>query len=280
MAYQSVLRSDLFDNMTILITGGGSGIGRCIAHELAHLGGEVILLGRTDAKLRKVQQEIEERGGLARTCVCDIRDSKQLEEVIKDLPPVDALVNCAGGQFPALLSEMSSNGFDAVVRNNLLSTFNVSRTIFDHSMRTSGGAIVNITANEVGGMPLMAHTAAARAGVHSLTQTCALEWAEFGIRVNAVAPGFINSSGFDTYTDERMSNAIKHYPTRMPIGRAGTESELSAMVCFLLSPGGAYITGQVLRVDGGASLNVGSGLYDAKPARDAQIYDGFDLSRA
>ncbi len=279
MAYESVFGSNLFKDVKILVTGGGSGIGRCIAHELAHLGGDVVLLGRTEDKLINVQQEISDRGGRAETCVCDVRESEQLLQALGDLPPVDALVNCAGGQFPALLSEMSSNGFDAVIRNNLLSTFNVSRAVFDHSMRERGGVIVNITANDVGGMPLMAHTGAARAGVHSLTQTCALEWAEFGIRVNAVGPGFISSSGYDTYTDERMTQAIKYYPPQMPAGRSGTESEISSMVCFLLSPGASYITGQVLRVDGGASLNVNAGLYDTKPARDTQQYDGFDLSR-
>lgn len=275
MSYQSVFAQDLFSSQRLIVTGGGSGIGRCIAHELASLGGEVLLLGRTEEKLKTVQQEIIDDGGKALTYVCDVRDSERVQTVMKEISTVQGLVNCAGGQFPALLSEMSMNGFDAVVRNNLTSTFNVSKAALEYCMGASGGSIVNITANDVGGMPLMGHTAAARAGVHSLTQTCALEWAESSIRINAVAPGYIASSGFDTYTDPRMLEAIKRFPDGTPLGRTGTESEISAAVVFLLSPAAAYITGQIIRVDGGASLNVGTAMHKLRNAKDQQEFNGF-----
>ncbi len=278
MPYQSIFTSDLFSGTRIIVTGSGSGIGRCIAHELASLGADLLLLGRTESKLAKVKKEIIEDGGTAQIATCDVRESSQVEDAIGKSEPVDALVNCAGGQFPALLSEMSANGFEAVIRNNLVSTFNVSKATFDHSLRSRGGNIVNITANDKGGVPLMGHTGAARAGVHNLTKTAALEWAEFNIRVNAVAPGYIASSGFGTYTDERMLRAIEHFPEMTPMGRVGTEAEVSAMVSFLLSPAAAFITGQIFRVDGGASLNIGSAMLMPDNASESKPFDAFHRS--
>tara|TARA_R110002073_G_scaffold292707_4_gene458040 strand:- start:49038 stop:49895 length:858 start_codon:yes stop_codon:yes gene_type:complete len=278
MSYQSIFTSDLFSGTRIIVTGSGSGIGRCIAHELASLGADLLLLGRTKSKLAKVKKEIMEDGGSAQFSTCDIREPSQIEDALVKCESIDALVNCAGGQFPALLSEMSTNGFEAVIRNNLVGTFNVSKAAFDHSLRNRGGSIVNITANEEGGVPLMGHTGAARAAVHNLTQTAALEWAEFNIRVNAVAPGYIASSGFGTYTDERMLRAIEHFPETTPMGRVGTEAEISAMVSFLLSPAAAFITGQVFRVDGGASLNVGSAMLIPDNANESTPFDAFHRS--
>ena len=212
--YHSVFRSDLFSEQTIVVTGGGSGMGRCIAHELASLGAKVTVVGRTESTLDRVVSEIRDDGGTADYAICDVRDEQRVKLVVDqilDRAPIDGLVNCAGGQFPALLTEMSANAFDSVLRNNLLSTFIVSNAVFLGCMQEHGGAIVNITASVRGGMPLMAHTGAARAGVENLTATAALEWAEFGIRVNAVAPGYVGTSGFDTYTHERMINALTQF---------------------------------------------------------------------
>lgn len=280
--FQSVFRSGLFEDQRILVTGGGSGIGRCIAHELASLGATPLLLGRTLAKLERVQTEIIEDKGLAEIAACDVRDAPSVDETVRAFVAagrIDGLVNCAGGQFPALLIETSTNGFDAVVRNNLTSTFIVSNAVFLHSMQQHGGAIVNITADCVGGMPLMGHSGAARAGVENLTATAALEWASQGVRVNAVAPGVIASSGFDEYTDERMIHALKKFPDHTPLGRIGTEAELSAAVCFLLSEASYFVTGQVWRVDGGFGLKTNTPMFEmTQPIRNP-AYDGFHRSR-
>ena len=276
--YDSVFRPDLFAGKQIVITGGGSGIGRCIAHELASLSATVLIVGRTDEKLRDVADEIETDGGVVKFGACDVRDEKRVAAVLLDLAgerPIDALVNCAGGQFPALLSEMSVSGFEAVIRNNLTSTFIVSKCVFEQSMRDYGGVIVNITADIVGGMPLMGHSGAARAGVENLTATAALEWAHCGVRVNAVAPGYIESSGFDTYTDERMINALKAFGQYTPLGRLGREAEISAAVCFLLSEAAAFVTGQVWRVDGGFALKTDTPLYPRDQLRQNRPFDGF-----
>ncbi|XOV85713.1 MAG: SDR family oxidoreductase [bacterium] len=278
MRYDSVFKSDLFAGKQILVTGGGSGIGRCIAHELASLGARVLIIGRSAEKLRKVAQEIKEDGGLVRFESCDVRDEDIVGDVLSRLAgsqPIDGLVNCAGGQFPALLSEMSATGFEAVVKNNLVSTFIVSKACYTQCMRDTGGAIVNITADIVGGMPLMGHSGAARAGVENLTATAALEWADRGIRVNAVAPGYIESSGFDTYSDQRMIAALKSFAVHTPLGRLGREAEISAAVCFLLSSSAAFVTGQVWRVDGGFGLKTGTPMLVRDNIQPQRAFDGF-----
>jgi citronellol/citronellal dehydrogenase len=255
MSYQSIFRSDLFAKETILITGGGSGIGRCIAHELSSLGANVIITGRSIEKLEKVASEIVEDGGTVDIQAFDIRDEKTVEQCVAQIltrnGPITALVNNAGGQFPAALEDISQNGWEAVVRTNLTGGFLMSREVFKQCMKGQGGNIVNITADNWHSMPRMAHTGAARAGMVNLTKTASVEWACFGVRVNAVAPGLIASSGMDTY-DEQTSAQQRKRPSKIPLKRIGVEAEVSAAVVFLLSPAAAFITGETLRVDGGA----------------------------
>jgi citronellol/citronellal dehydrogenase len=138
-----------------------------------------------------------------------------------------------------------------VVRNNLLGTFNMTHAVANKAMIPAGkGAIVNVIANIYRGFPGMAHTGAARAGVENLTMSLAVEWSQFGILVNAVAPGIILSSGTAQYPPARVEAAIR----RVPLKRAGTVEECAASIVFLASPGARYITGATLRIDGAASL--------------------------
>lgn len=255
--YQSNYRPGLFAGQVVLVTGGGSGIGRCICHELASLGALVLVLGRRGEKLDTVCAEVREDGGRADWAVCDIRDAEKVDAVIASFVAkhgaIDGLVNNAGGQFPSLLADMTARGFEAVVRNNLLGTFHMMQAVYRHAMRISGGAIVNITADHGGGFPGMGHTGAARAGVSNLTKTAAKEWAPDGVRVNEVAPGPIRSSGLDTY-DEKMQETLAALPHHIPLKRMGTEAEVSAAVVFLLAPASSFVTGAQIRVDGGAPL--------------------------
>lgn len=255
--YESVFRKDLFADQTMVVTGGGSGIGRCIAHELASLGAHVVLIGRKEAKLETVAEEIADDGGSASWHICDIRDEDAVRDVVKSIVDhrrrIDALVNNAGGQFPAPLSGITRKGWDAVVATNLTGGFMMSREVFEQSMSEHGGAIVNIVADMWRGMPGMGHSGAARAGMVNLTMTAAVEWAWAGVRVNAVAPGWIASSGLETYPD--FIKAM--FPTlrdAVPLKRLGTEAEVSAVVTFLLSPAAAFVTGETVRVDGAAPL--------------------------
>ena len=280
MAYRSVFKPGLFAGQTIVVTGGGSGIGRCTAHEIAALGAHVVITGRKPEKLATVKGEIEAAGGSCETHAFDIREEAPVREAVAAIVAnngrVHGLFNNAGGQFPAMAADMSAKGFDVVVRNNLTGGFIVSREVFTQSMEKHGGSIVNMAADMRNGFPNMAHTGAARAGMVNLTMTLAHEWAQAGVRVNAVSPGWIASSGMDTYQGEFKENIpkLKNY---CPLGRLGTESEVSAVVCFLLSDASAYMTGTELRIDGGVPLANRS---VELPATDrSQPFNGFHLAK-
>jgi citronellol/citronellal dehydrogenase len=257
MPYRSVFRPGLFKEQVVVVTGGGSGIGRCIAHELTALGAHAVILGRTEEKLQRTVAEIAEDGGSASYQICDIREEEQVKRavtaVIEDRGRIHGLVNNAGGQYPSPLVAISRKGFEAVVRTNLLGTFLMSKEVFEASFAQHGGAIVNIVADCERGMPGMGHSGAARAGVVNLTKTGAVEWAASGVRVNAVAPGYIASSGIDTY-DSSIQELIPMLRENVPLRRFGSEAEVSGAVCFLLSEAASFITGVTLAIDGAAPL--------------------------
>jgi len=254
MGYRSVFRDGLFAGRHVVVTGGGSGIGRCTAHELAALGAHLALIGRKPERLATVAGEIAEAGGaMPTTHPCDIRIEEDVQRTIGAIldahSRIDGLVNNAGGQFWAPLAEISQKGWETVVRTNLTGGFLMARECFRRSMETTGGAIVNIIADMWHSMPGMGHSGAARAGMLNLTMTAALEWAFAGVRVNAVAPGWIASSGMATYPPEmrpRLQSMWRH----VPLKRLGTESEVSAAIVFLLSEAASFISGACLRVDG------------------------------
>ena len=251
--YQSVFRPALFAGQVVVVTGGGSGIGRCIAHELAALGAQLALVGRNAEKLDAVQQEIERAGGQASSHVCDIRDEAAVKALVAGIlgrhGRIDALVNNAGGQYLAPLAGISAKGWQAVLDTNLTGGFLMARECFVQHMAEHGGAIVNMVADIWGSMPGMGHSGAARAGMVSFTETAAVEWAAHGVRVNAVAPGYIASSGMDHYPPEAAA-MLRKMPATVPAGRFGNEAEVSAAVVFLLSPAAGFVSGSVLRIDG------------------------------
>jgi len=257
MLQPSIFRDGLFEGQVILVTGGGSGIGRAIAHELAALGATPVLASRTVEKLEKVQAEIEAAGGKAIALVCNIRDEEQVKNtvqtIIEKLGRLDGLVNNAGGQFSSPAEAISAKGWNAVLDTNLTGTFYMSRAAHQAWMREHGGAIVNIVAEMWRGFPNMAHTGAARAGVVNLTQSLAVEWSQYGIRVNSVAPGLIDSSGLKTYPPQ-VQAMLQSVANDIPAKRMGTESEIATAVAFLLSPAAAFISGETLKVDGAGSL--------------------------
>ncbi len=255
--YNSIFRPDLFAGQTIIVTGGGTGIGRAIAHELASLGAHVVLAARKEENLLRVRQEIAAAGGSVAHNLCNIRDEAQIVDlfaaVLQERGQVDGLVNNGGGQFLSPAEHISRNGWHAVVETNLSGTFLMCREAFKQSMGERGGAIVNIVSEMWRGFPGMAHSGAARAGVVNLTQTLAVEWARAGVRVNAVAPGLIRSSGLMNY-GEAMQPIIEQMVQHQPTKRMGSEGEVAAAVTFLLSPAASYISGDTLRVDGAGSL--------------------------
>lgn len=274
--YSSVLAPGLFAGQVHVVTGGGSGIGRCVAHELSSLGATVILSGRTQEKLDKVAAEITEDGGKVDTAAFDIRDEDQVKAAVAAMVAkhgrIHGLVNNAGGQFPSPLQAISKRGFDAVVANNLTGGFLMAREVFNQSMQKHGGAMVNMTADMWNGMPGMGHSGAARAGMVNLTKTAAFEWAVAGVRVNAVAPGWIASSGMDSY-GPAMAPIIHDLKNKVPMRRLGLEAEVSSAICFLLSPGAAFITGVTLAIDGGSPLH--SAVFPSMDHPPSPAFEGF-----
>ena len=281
MGYRSVFRPGLFDGTVAIVTGGGSGIGRCTAHELASLGAQVALIGRKPDKLERVKAEIAEAKGRAEAFTCDIREEEAVRTavgaVLKRFGRVDHLINNAGGQFAAPLAQITQKGWETVVRTNLTGGFLMARECYTQWMHAHGGAIVNIVADMWNGMPGMGHSGAARAGMVNFTETAALEWSGSNVRVNAVAPGWIASSGMDNYP-EAMRDGIRALKTMSPLGRIGTESEVSAAICFLLSDGAAFVSGATLRVDGAVPTTRPNRPLPSHE-RPAPAYDGFHLAQ-
>jgi citronellol/citronellal dehydrogenase len=278
--YASVFRPSLFAGRVAIVTGGGSGIGRCTAHELASLGANVALVGRKQAKLDAVVAEIAAAGGDAASFVCDIREEAQvaaaIAAILSKFGRIDQLVNNAGGQFAAPLESINQKGWETVVRTNLTGGFLVARECYTQWMKAHGGAIVNIVADMWMGMPAMGHSGAARAGMVNFTETAALEWSGSNVRVNAVAPGWIASSGMDQYPPE-MGARIRSLKDIAPLGRMGTESETASAIVFLLSDGAAYISGSTLRVDG-AAPNAKISRPQPPNKNPAPEYNGFHLA--
>lgn len=249
----SVFKEGLFAGKVCLVTGGGSGIGRCTARELAALGATVVIAGRNQEKLERAAAEIKN----CTWVVCDIREEDQVKAMIATVlerhEKLDGVVNNAGGQFPSQLENLSKNGWEAVVRNNLTGTFLVAREALNQYFKDHGGSIVNVVADFRNGMPYMAHTGAARAGVDNLTKTASIEWAKYKVRINSVAPGIVESTGLSNY-DPAFMDKVRQNAHKIPLKRFATESEVSAAIVFLLSPAAAYITGTTIPIDGGSSL--------------------------
>ena len=254
MSYRSTFREGLFNEQVIIISGGGTGIGRCIAHELASLGATVVICSRKLPNVEQTRDEIVAAGGQALALACDIRHVEQVEglmdAVMERFGKIDGLVNNGGGQFVSPAEDIRLKGWNAVIETNLTGAFLMSKQAMLRSMREHGGAIVNILMDLWSGFPGMAHSSAARAGVENLTKTLAVEWAPHHIRINCVAPGIIQSSGLRNYDPAILKDIASYIPAR----RLGSESEVAAAVTFLLSPAASYITGDTLRVDGASSL--------------------------
>lgn len=278
MQYRSVFRPDLFAGQTIVVTGGGSGLGRCTAHELKALGARIALIGRTQQKLDDVKKELGDDDTF--TFAADLRDETQVKAAIDSVLAwggrIDGLVNNAGGQFPAKLRDISLNGWNAVVNNNMTATFLVSKQVYLRWMEENGGTIVNVGADFELGMPGMGHNGAARAGQTNFTYTASVEWAHSGVRINSVIPGFIASAGLDRYP-ETAHDVLRSVKGRVPLKRHGTESEIAAAIVFLLSEAAAYVTGISVRVDGGLHNNARSSFYSVPDHDKSKPYNGFPL---
>lgn len=255
MDFRSIYARGLFEGQVAIVTGGGTGIGLAVALELGYLGARVAIGSRKRENIeqglaRLSSLNVEAMGGLL-----DVRepDSCQafVQSVLERFGRVDVLVNNAGGQFPSPAQLLSPRGWEAVVRNNLNGLFFMTLQTANLAMIPARrGRIVNVTADVARGFPGMVHTGAARAGVENMTKTLAVEWASFGIRVNACAPGVIRSSGTTQYGDAALELSRR----ATPLKRLGTVEEVSRVIVFLSSDANDYVTGATYAIDGAGSL--------------------------
>jgi len=253
----TVFRPGIFEGKVALITGGGTGIGLRTARELGILGCKVIIASRKMEKLTEGLSVLHADGIEAIATVCNIREEDSIrqcvDEAIKHFGGIDILVNNGGGQFPSPAEVITRKGFKAVVETNLEGTFFLTQEVFNRCMRTRGGSVINVVMNNRNGFPMMAHSAAARAGVENMTITLANEWGRYGVRINSIAPGTINSSGLKSYAPEFQS-FVMSYGKHNQTYRLGTEAEIASSIVFLASTAASFITGVTLAVDGGESI--------------------------
>lgn len=252
----SALPPGTFDGQVVVVTGGGTGLGKAIAVEFARLGAAVAILSRDEEHRRAGVAAIEQAGGKAFATACDVRDADAVrtafDAVTQELHRPDVLINNAAGNFPVPAEDLSPNGWRAVTSIVLDGTFICSREFARRHMAAgTPGAIVNIGAAYAWtGGPGFAHSSAAKAGVKNLTETLAVEWAPYGIRVNYLVPGLIPHGDEAAQIKEGVPERGQNEDARVPAMRTGRPRELGWAATYLTSPFAVYITGATLVVDG------------------------------
>lgn len=246
----TVFSDGLFHGKTILVTGGSGGIGLAVGSLLVRLGANLVIAARKEGRLADITSVLRELSGSKISYfVSDIRKIDEVEAMFEQFSneKLDAVVNCAGGQFPQPAIDFRRKGWEAVVDTNLNGSWNLMSTAARHwEKRDEGGNIVNVVVVNQG-LFGVAHTSAARAGVIAFSEKAAVEWAPLGIRVNCVAPGAIRTEGWKVYPPEVSAC----YSKTNPLMRAGKPMEVAEAISFLCSSAGNFINGETLFVDGG-----------------------------
>ena len=255
LAQPTVFRPGLFAGQTVLVSGAGSGLGKAVAVLFARLGARLAICGRNPERLEAAAGLLRGIGAEVIAVPMSIRDPDQVQALIArvwaEAGGLDLLVNNAGGQFPQAALDYSVKGWNAVIDTNLNGTWYMMQAAARAWVAAGRpGAIVNIVADIWRGMPGIAHTCAARAGVVYVSKSVAVEWAPHRIRVNCVAPGCVETSAFNLYPPE---GAASFYESN-PMLRAGDAQDIAEACCYLAAPSGKFVTGEVVTVDGGQQL--------------------------
>ena len=265
--FRSPLNADANAGRVAIVTGGGTGIGRATALELARTGAKLAICGRRPEPLEAVRLELEAAGSDCLSMSTDIRDGEQvgafLDAVDERIGAVDILVNNAGGQFAAPLETIPLKGMRAVHRLNVDATWDVTQRVAERWMIPGRkGFVAFLGFSPRRGVPMMIHSSMARSALETFAAGIAQEWSKFGIRAVCIAAGLIQTEGVLQYGGQ---DVVDEFATHVPLGRAGLPEEVAATIAFLASPGGAYITGTTVVVDGGADA---WGLGTLPPARE------------
>ena len=250
--YRSPLADDANAGKIVLVTGGGTGLGRALAREFARTGASVAIAGRRGEPLQQVQADIEAAGAACLAVPTDVRESEQVaalvDAVLERFGRIDVLVNNAGGQFISTPENISPKGWRAVHRLNVDAAWDLTRTVAERSMIPNlNGLVVFIGFSPRRGIPFMVHSAAARAALENLAGGLAIEWSRYRIRAVCVATGAIDTEAFRAYGDAFIEEAVR----TAPLGRLASAEEVASVIAFLATSGGSYITGTTIVVDGG-----------------------------
>jgi hypothetical protein len=247
----------LLAEKVVFAAGASGGLNLAVARRLAELGARVVLIGRDQGRIDAAALSIRDKGGSALGLVADVRDYARVEEAFATAAttfgPVDIVISGAAGNFLAPAARLSANGFKTVIDIDLIGTFNVLRASFDH-LTKPGASVISISAPQgTRPAPLQAHACAAKAGINMLTKVLALEWGEFGVRVNAISPGPI--AGTEGVARLWPSEeALSELRDRIPLKTLGHPDDIAEAVVYLSSPSARYVTGTVLEIEGGYGL--------------------------
>ena len=239
----------LLEGQVVVVSGGGSGLGRATAIELAACGAQVVVIGRRQEPLEETVAMCEDKR--CEPVVCDIRDEEQVADLVSGVLDrhgrIDTLVNNAGGQYMSPAEDLTPKGFDTVVRLNLVGTWLMTHAVATRAMIPAGGGkIVNVTLSPHHGLPAMAHSSSARAAVENLTRVLSIEWARFQIKLTAIAAGHFETEALEKYPRPVREGAAR----TVPLGRLGRPEEHAWLVAYLASPAGDYYSGCVITLDG------------------------------
>jgi citronellol/citronellal dehydrogenase len=244
-----IFRPGLLDEQVVVVTGGGSGLGRATAVELAALGARVVVAGRRAEPLEETAALCE--GDRCEARVCDIREQEQVDELVDGVLErhgrIDTLVNNAGGQYMTPAEDITQKGFETVVRLNLVGTWLMTHAVATKAMIPAGGGkVISVTLSPHHGLPGMAHSSAARAAVENLTRVLSIEWARFQIRLTALAAGHFETDALQKYPEPVRAGVAR----TVPLQRLGRPEEHAWLVAYLASPAGDYYSGAVITLDG------------------------------